>query len=419
MDTAVTSGKGQQNSSTLTESNETSTTSPVVARGSSNLTPWPKQKSDDVASGWRLSDSFLKYSNLFAKAKLFLYLAMRGRNLSRPYYAHYQITRRCNFSCPSCQTWQDPVFAKGLSIDEIKILAKNLKKIGVKSLAVTGGEATLRKDIVDVVKIFKKEGLLIRFHTNGFLLTEGLMERLFRAGAADVYISLDSLNSETFNVINGMTRPGTYERVLENIEMVAKMSKRFGGNLFLNTVLRRDNVMEANALHEFSKSINSLIAFYALEVADENDELNLRACDPDLLPTEEDSSRLIKTFAGLIKLKQTKNNNIFMSKWMMKEYERFYNDPNFDMHWKCNAGKYYLEVLPEGTISVCNATPAIPGFNFKNLTELYSRKDREDIFNKYRTTCSGCICTRQLEQIASNPSDLFDKARVYLASVFK
>jgi molybdenum cofactor biosynthesis enzyme MoaA len=381
--------------------------------------PWPEQKKHDPATGWRLSDSFLKYKNLFTKVRLFLFLTLKGRSLENPYYAHYQITRRCNFRCPSCQVWRDESYANGLSIDEMKVAARNLRAIGVKSVAITGGEATLRKDIVEVVKTFSAAGLLIRFHTNAFILTEGLVERLFRAGVADIYISLDSLDPDVFNTINGMTRQGTFERVLKNIKHTADMSARFGANLFLTAVLRKDNIAEVASLHEFAKSINSLIAFYGIEVAPEGDPLNIRAQDQSLKPTKTDSDLIAETFDSIINLKNSKKNNIFMSTKLMKNFRDFFADPDLGMMWNCNAGKLYLELLPEGTFSVCNATPPIPGYDYRNITELYNRPDREDIFNKYRTTCGGCICTRQLEDVSGSPKDLFDKVRVYLSSVFK
>ena len=389
------------------------------AAGQSKAAPWPEQKKSDPATGWRLSDSYLKYKNLYSKARLFLYLMLKGKSLKNPYYAHYQITRRCNFRCPSCQVWQDETYAAGLSIEDMKIAARNLRKIGVKSVAITGGEATLRKDIVEAVKAFSDAGLLIRFHTNAFILTEGLIERLFRAGVADIYISLDSLDPEIFNTINGMTRQGTFERVLKNIKHVADMSSRFGANLFLTAVLRKDNIAEVDSLHEFAKSVNSLIAFYGIEVAPEGDPLNIRAQDQSLQPTQTDSKLISETFDSIIKLKNSKNNNIFMSTKLMQNFRDFFADPDLGMKWSCNAGKLYLEVLPEGTFSVCNATPPIPGYDFRNITELYDRPDREDVFNKYRTNCGGCICTRQIEDVAGARKDLFDKVRVYVSSVFK
>ena len=381
-----------------------------------SVRPW-SDRNTDPATGWRPMDTYIKYSNIFSKAKLFFYLILFGKNLNRPYYGHYQVTRRCNFRCPSCQMWQDEEYAKGLSLDEMKILARNLRKVGLKSIAITGGEATLRKDIVSIVEIFRKAGLIIRFQTNAFLLTEGLIERLFRAGVSDMYISLDSLDPETFNVINGMARPGTFERVFGNIMVAAEMSKRFGSHLYLNTVIRKDNIGEIDAIHDLSRELKCMVAFYGLEVAAEDDELNLRAYDPDLKPTDDVRKQLVEAFEHIKALKK-KSISLFQSDKLLDGFRDFFKDPNANMRWKCSAGALYLEVLPEGTISVCNATPTIPGYDYRNLPELYAREDREDIFNRYRTTCSGCICTRQVEDAARNPGDLIEKAKVYMKTLF-
>jgi MoaA/NifB/PqqE/SkfB family radical SAM enzyme len=380
---------------------------------------WPKAKKEDAATGPKFTDMFIKWHNLYSKFRLFLFLYIWGKNLSRPYYAHFQVTRRCNFRCPSCQVWRDESYAKGLSLDDIALLAKNLRQIGVQSVALTGGEVTLRKDILEIVEIFRQENLLIRFQTNAFLLTEGMIERLFRAGVADFYISLDSMEADIYNRINGMTRQGTFDRVLENIEHVAKISKRFGANLFLTTVLRSDNLDAVESLQAYSEKLGALIGFYGLEVGGEDDPLNIRSNEQELRGTQESRNLIAAAFKKLIDLPKSKKNNFFVSNKILNDYNQYFSDPDCNMKWSCQAGKLYLEILPEGTVAVCNATPTIPGYNFRNLPELYSDSAREDIFNKYRTTCSGCVCTRQLEDIAGNRKDLFNKVRVYLMSVFK
>jgi MoaA/NifB/PqqE/SkfB family radical SAM enzyme len=196
------------------------------------------------------------------------------------------------------------------------------------------------------------------------------------------------------------------------------MSKRFGSHLYLNTVIRKDNIGEIDAIHDLSRELKCMVAFYGLEVAAEDDELNLRAYDPDLKPTDDVRKQLVEAFEHIKALKKKKSISLFQSDKLLDGFRDFFKDPNANMRWKCSAGALYLEVLPEGTISVCNATPTIPGYDYRNLPELYAREDREDIFNRYRTTCSGCICTRQVEDAARNPGDLIEKAKVYMKTLF-
>lgn len=385
--------------------------------GAADKTPTQK-KGYDPATGWRWSDLLVLVGNFYLKAKFFLYILFRGISIDRPYYVHYQITRRCNFRCPSCRTWLDESYTKGLSLDEIKVMAANFRKIGVKCVALTGGEATLRKDVVDVIKAFRREGLLVRLQTNGFLLTDGMIERLFRAGAADIFISYDSAEMETFNRINGVTGPSSYDRVTNAVKTASAMAKRFGAGVFLTAVLRQDNVKEVVPLHQFAKEVGALIGFFGLEVPAEGDPMNIRANDPTLRGSAEDRRNLEQVFGEIIEMKRSGKTSLSISERLLKDFIAYYRDPDGDMHWKCRAGRMFMAVLPEGTICVCNGTPHIPEYDYRTLPELYSRPDREDIFNRYRTTCSGCICMRQLEYIAEDRKDLLEKGISFGKAMF-
>jgi molybdenum cofactor biosynthesis enzyme MoaA len=51
---------------------------------------------------------------------------------------------------------------KELTLPEIDILAHNLDKMGVSMIILTGGEPFLRKDLPDVVRIFRKYNIHFR-----------------------------------------------------------------------------------------------------------------------------------------------------------------------------------------------------------------------------------------------------------------
>ncbi len=367
----------------------------------------------------RLADTSIKFSNLFFKFRIFLFLLFKGRSMARPYYAHYQITRRCNFRCVSCRVWKDETYAKGLTLEEMAVAARNLRTIGVKSIALTGGEPLLRKDIIAIVEVFKKAGLYVRLQSNAFLLDANILERLFRAGVIDLYLSLDSLDKGTFDHINGLTREDAFEKVLANIRSAVEMSRRFGANVVLQAVLRKENAGEAEALLEYAGELGVMIGLHAMEVAPEDDPMNIRANDPALVVTDEDRKQLEKTYRRLLEIKKAGGRALYMSKRLIEDYREFFADPARGMHWKCGAGRMYLEILPDGAISVCNGTPPIPGYDYRNITQLYASPGREDVFNEFRLNCNGCICTRQLEYITRDPMDLLDKAWTFFVSMMK
>ncbi|MEW6295379.1 MAG: tetraether lipid synthase Tes [Candidatus Diapherotrites archaeon] len=118
--------------------------------------------------------------------------------------ANIAVTNRCDLSC-----WYCFFFAKEgsaiyePSIKQIVNMVKNLRNerpVGTNACQVTGGEPTLRKDIVEIVSAIKKEGYdHIQLNTHGinFAFNPELAKKLSGAGATTVYLSFDGTTPET------------------------------------------------------------------------------------------------------------------------------------------------------------------------------------------------------------------------------
>lgn len=71
----------------------------------------------------------------------------------RPYEINFAITYRCNSRCKVCGTWKRK-FSDELELKEIKKIVKNLHFVNW--VRLTGGEPFLRKDFIDIVKLFSQ-----------------------------------------------------------------------------------------------------------------------------------------------------------------------------------------------------------------------------------------------------------------------
>ncbi|MFH0985174.1 MAG: radical SAM protein [Candidatus Omnitrophota bacterium] len=104
----------------------------------------------------------LKWVNLFRCV-----LASNFRRLSSPYKATFAITYRCNLRCSICRIWDQPAVPE-MSLSEIEQVFRNFKNLAW--LDLTGGELTLREDILEVIRVIaRSSSKLILFHisTNG------------------------------------------------------------------------------------------------------------------------------------------------------------------------------------------------------------------------------------------------------------
>jgi cyclic pyranopterin phosphate synthase len=84
----------------------------------------------------------------------------------------------------------------------------------VRTVRITGGEPTLRRDLVDVVAALGGLGVELSITTNGFLM-DRLAEPLRQAGLRRANVSLDSLRRDRFQQI---TRRDALQRVLDGID---------------------------------------------------------------------------------------------------------------------------------------------------------------------------------------------------------
>jgi len=137
-----------------------------------------------------------------------------GRNI---HYLRISLTDRCNLRCIYCMP-EDITFRPNSELmqdEEILTLTRLFASLGIDKIRVTGGEPTVRANVVDIVRgIAETEGIRsVSMTTNGLLLSQ-LAQPLADAGLERVNISIDTLNPEKFK---RLTRWGKVNEVLDGI----------------------------------------------------------------------------------------------------------------------------------------------------------------------------------------------------------
>ena len=137
-----------------------------------------------------------------------------GRHL---HYLRVSLTDACNFRCVYCMP-EDIRFRPAsvlMQDDEMLMLVRVAASLGVDKVRLTGGEPTVRRGVVDLVRQIKGiPGIeKVRMTTNGVKLDE-LAGPLAKAGLEQVNISIDSLDPDKFRRI---TRRGELADVWRGI----------------------------------------------------------------------------------------------------------------------------------------------------------------------------------------------------------
>jgi GTP 3',8-cyclase len=123
------------------------------------------------------------------------------------------LTPKCNLSCIYCHREGEKSPKEPLSAAEIAEVLRVAAGFGIRSVKFTGGEPTLRPDLIDIIRDVPA-GMESSLTTNGTLLA-GLASELKQAGLRRVNVSIDSLDPETFRKITGTDR---LSDVLEGID---------------------------------------------------------------------------------------------------------------------------------------------------------------------------------------------------------
>ena len=156
--------------------------------------------------------------------------------LTAPYRMDLALTYRCNNVCPHCYVARSASHPE-LDTDTWKAILDRVWEVGVPHVCFTGGDATLRGDLVELVAHAEGRGLVSGLLTNGRRLSDvAYVQALASAGLDHVQITLESHDAA---VHDGMVAaPGAWQETVQGVRNAV------AANLYTttNTTLTRENV---------------------------------------------------------------------------------------------------------------------------------------------------------------------------------
>ena len=134
-------------------------------------------------------------------------------------YLRISVMDRCNFRCTYCMPLEGLRFLPPeelLTADEIATVVRAAVDVGFRKFRLTGGEPTLRRDLVDIVgRLRAIDGVGELAMTTNAVLLPDLAEPLVRAGLDRVNIHLDTLDPQRLRQV---MRLGDLDRIRAGIE---------------------------------------------------------------------------------------------------------------------------------------------------------------------------------------------------------
>ena len=163
--------------------------------------------------------------------------------------AWLEITQGCNLKCVHCYEGNFHIQSKNkLNLQKWKNIIDQLALLRVERVVVIGGEPTINKDIIEILKYLKSKNIPTTLFTNAFFQDEELRKVIVENNIR-LKISLYGHNSNVHDSIT--TVSGSFDRLIENIKYFSKNSV----DISIAVTLMKENENYVNEIEAFIKSL--------------------------------------------------------------------------------------------------------------------------------------------------------------------
>jgi radical SAM protein with 4Fe4S-binding SPASM domain len=169
--------------------------------------------------------------------------------LSAPYRMDLALTYHCQNHCPHCYVGRPRDFPE-MSTAQWKQVIDHCWELGIPHLTFTGGEATLRPDLVELVQYAEDVGLVTGLQTHGRRLRDrAYLDELLVAGLDHVQITLESHDPAIHDRMVGAE--GAWRETVEGIRTVVDADIY----MMTNTTMTTENVAGIEETIAFAASL--------------------------------------------------------------------------------------------------------------------------------------------------------------------
>ncbi len=183
-----------------------------------------------------------------------------SKELPAPLRLDLALTYRCNNSCVHCYSGKATV-SRELSTEEWERIVDRAFDLGIPQILFTGGEPTLREDLIDIVAYAEAVCLVTGLVTNGRRLNDsGYVHRLTEAGLDYAQVTLESHKPEIHDAITKVS--GSWSETVAGIRNLLKTSIYTSVNMTLNRQNLKHAIDTVDFFHELGLrrfSCNGLI----------------------------------------------------------------------------------------------------------------------------------------------------------------
>ncbi|MBE0477592.1 radical SAM protein [Candidatus Aerophobetes bacterium] len=356
----------------------------------------------------KLSDPIFQHGIALTMRSVGKYGMRKPQIFSAPPVVVWNFTNACNLKCRHCYQDAGKKLQQELPLTKRLDIVDQLAREDVFSIAYSGGEPLMDKEIWKAIERGSKYNLYQSIATNGTLITPDVVKKMVDVGLNYVEISLDSTKPEVYDNFRGV--PGLWKRAVEGIENVVAEQKLKVG---IASTVTKYNFDELEELIQFSKNIGA-DKFYAFNFIPIGRGKNI--VDADLTPEQREKMLNI--------LYEHYKKEHFVCMTTAPQYARVcmmrsssgevptshYTDARgkkarvlAEFIGGCGVGRAYCSIQPDGIVTPCVFMPIPVGdLKLKSFAEIWNTSPilkelrvREDLEGHcgvcdYRAACGGC-----------------------------
>jgi MoaA/NifB/PqqE/SkfB family radical SAM enzyme len=311
----------------------------------------------------------------------------------QPIYVQYYVTARCNLACEQCNIIYANADVPEGTTQQAVAIARNLGKIGVSVVLLTGGEPFARKDLPQIVKALSDAGIHVRIQTNGLASREALAACV-ESGANDISISLDSLEPGTQDAING----GFENSWTRAIRTICWVNELFPADAFaaFGCVIAPRNFAHVPDVIRFATEIGWWVSLVPAHTAPAESPMGFRTYDPALRFTPALLERVAPVLDQVEKMRD-EGYNLYDSDAYLADMRRFIKGQ--PVQWRdrnagvCDSPNLYFAIRPDGNMAVCcdwRMRSTVPVYAPDFPERYHDRTLRQEV-HEIASACPGCL----------------------------
>lgn len=146
-------------------------------------------------------------------------LSTKAATARQPEGVTFELTYGCNLRCLHCYNPTHRMLPHELTTQEVCSILDQIADLGVLNVTFTGGEPTIRPDIVQILRHARSRGLVLQLLTNATRMTTPFATVLREVGVSQVNVSIYGATESTYERMTGI--PGSYALFLQGLRCLA------------------------------------------------------------------------------------------------------------------------------------------------------------------------------------------------------